>query len=419
MYRNLLSRELLTSYLRSAHKEQLDHVASHLLQKKYLPIVVRQHLHEWVRFVRYLEKHNLAVPSSFHAPDVARYLGARFPAGSRSRLRGIRAAVRIFVEMDDEGRFSRRVQPPRRSTNTLYAQTVPGYLEFLRKHRGVSRKTISKRAFQLALFTDYLERVGVVAWKQVQAAVLRDFLSTQLTERKHLTRLSYASTLRTFHRWAFVHGMLERDLSPAAATVRQYRLAGIPDVLTDDEVAKLLQAVDRSTSIGKRDYAVLLLAARYGMRPGDIRQLSLDHIKWRDRQIDLQQSKTGNSLRLPLLQEVADALIDYLRDGRPNTKFRNIFVRHLAPHEPFSPKNNMPTIFRGALRRAGLEHRDGRKGLYLLRHTIATRMLSAGTPIKTIGDILGHVCLDSTLVYAKVDLPHLKTVALSIEEVLL
>jgi len=210
MYRNLLSGELLTSYLRSAQKERLDHVAGHLLQKKYLPIVVRQHLHEWVRFVRYLEEHSLAVPSSFHAPEIDRYVKTRFPTGSRSRLRGIRAAVRIFVEMDDNGRFSRRVRAPRRSTNTLYAQAVPDHLEFLRKHRGVSKKTVTKRDFQLGLFTNYLERVGVVVWKDVQAPFLRTFISTQLTEKKPLTRLSYASTLRTFHRWAFVHGILDQ-----------------------------------------------------------------------------------------------------------------------------------------------------------------------------------------------------------------
>jgi integrase len=282
----------------------------------------------------------------------------------------------------------------------------------------VSQKTISKRAFQLDVFTTYLERISVSLWSDVEPPVIRSFLTTQLTERKPPTRLSYASTLRGFLRWAYVEALLGRDLSAAATTVRQYRLAGIPDVLSDDELTRVLQTADRSTPIGRRDYAVLLLAARYGMRSSDIRQLSLDHINWRCRQIAMRQSKTGRSLFLPLLDDVSDALIDYLRNGRPETESRHIFVRHLAPHEPFSPNNNMPGIFRGALRRAGLENRCGLKGLYLLRHTLATRMLSAGNSIKTIGDVLGHVNLDSTLVYTKVDLSALKTVALSVEEVL-
>jgi integrase/recombinase XerD len=418
MFKKWFSGELLVAYVRSRHKDRIDYVGSGLLRQRYLPVVVRQQLHEWVRFARYLEQRALGVPSSVYDSRAEGYLRKRFPTGSASRRRCIRAAVRIFIDMDGEGRFCRRLRAAQQPTNALYAQAVPRYLEFLRNHRGVSPKTISKRALQLTLVTRYLERNGVAAWKEVQPSTLRTFLTTQLPGRQPATRLSYASTLRTFYRWAHLQGLVERDLSAAVAGVRQYRLAGIPDILTEDEVSALLQSVNRTTAIGKRDYAVLVLAARYGMRPGDIRQLRLDHIQWRRRQIALQQSKTGRLLLLPLLPEVCDALIDYLRHGRPKTEFRNVFVRHLAPYEPFYPNNNLPTIFRGALQRAGLADRPGRKGLYLLRHTLATRMLSAGNTIKTIGDVLGHTCLSSTLIYTKVDLSHLNGVAMSMEDLL-
>lgn len=418
MFNAWLSGKRRSWYLESVHKERIDKAGTHLLKVKYLPVVVRQYLHEWVRFVRYLAERALPLPASFHEPRVQRYFEVRFPTGSSSRRRGIRAAVRIFLDIGDDGRFSRRVLKPPRPINELFEQAVPAYLDFLRKHRGLSARTLSKRTFQLILFTEYLQRIGVTTWRDAQPSALRTFLTKHLTGIKPATRLSYASTFRSFHRWAYMHGLLERDISAAAATVRQYQLTGIPDLLTDDEVAALLQAVDRSTALGKRDYAILLLAARYGMRPSDIRQLSLDHIDWRGRQIALPQVKTGRLLALPLLPEVQDALIDYLRRGRPETQFRNVFVRHLAPYEPFAPKNNLPTIFQEALRRAGLGQRHGRKGLYLLRHTLASRLLRAGNSIKTIADVLGHVHLNSTLVYAKVDLTHLASVALSIEELL-
>ena len=418
MFSDWFSGELRSWYVQSDHKKRVDHAATHLLSQKYQPVVVRQHLHEWVRFVRHLAERGLSLPASFHETEVKHYCALRSLRRSASRRRGIRAAIRIFLGIDDDGRFPRRVLAPPRPTNALFEQAVPAYLDFLRKHRGLSARTVSKRTFQLILFTEYLERIGVSTWKDVQPAALRTFLVTQLTGIRPATRLGYASTLRSFHRWAFLHGLLERDYSAAAAAVRQYRLAGIPDLLTDDEVAALLQAVDRSTALGKRDYAILLLGARYGMRPSDIRQLTLDHIDWRIRQIALPQAKTGRLLALPLLPEVQDALIDYLREGRPQTEFRHVFVRHLAPHEPFAPKNNLPTIFQEALRRAGLAKRPGRKGFYLLRHTLASRLLRAGSSIKTIADVLGHVHLNSTLVYAKVDLTNLETVTLSIEELL-
>lgn len=418
MFNDWFSGESRSWYLQSVHKERIDQAGTHLLRLKYQPVVVRQHLHEWVRFVRFLVEHVLTLPGSFHEPEVQSYFAARFPTGSSSRRRCIRAAIRIFLEIGTDGRFPRRVLAPPRPTNTLFEQAVPAYLEFLRKHRGLSTRTLSKRAFQLMLFTEYLERIGVLTWREVQPSALRTFLVTRLTGIKPATRLSYASTLRSFHRWGYMYGLLDHDFSVAAAGVRQYRLAGIPDLLTDAEVATLLQAIDRDSAVGKRDYAILVLAARYGMRPSDIRQLSLDHIDWRNRQIALPQAKTGQPLTLPLLPEVQEALIDYLRKGRPQTEFRNVFVRHLAPYEPFAPKNNLPTIFQEALRRAGLHQRPGRKGLYLLRHTLASRLLRAGTSIKTIADVLGHVQLDSTLVYTKVDLTHLDTVTLSIEELL-
>lgn len=418
MFIGWFSGELRSSYLQSDHKERIDRAGAHLLRLRYLPVVVRQYLHEWVRFVRFLAERALPLPASFHQTDVQRYVAARLPTGSASRRRGIRAAIRIFLDIDDDGRFPRRVLRPVRATNALFEQAVPAYLDFLRKHRGLSARTVGKRTFQLTRFTEYLERLGVSTWKDAQPSALRTFLVTQLTGIKPATRLSYASTLRSFHRWAYLHGIVERDFSAAAAAVRQYRLAGIPDLLADDEVAALLKAVDRSTALGKRDYAILVLAARYGMRPGDIRQLRLEHIDWRGRQIAFPQAKTGRLLALPLLPEVQDALIDYLRVGRPQTEFRHVFVRHLAPYEPFALKNNLPTIFRAALRRVGLDQRNGRKGLYLLRHTLASRLLRAGSSIKTIADVLGHVHLNSTLVYAKVDLTNLETVALSIEELL-
>jgi integrase len=120
---------------------------------------------------------------------------------------------------------------------------------------------------------------------------------------------------------------------------------------------------------------------------------------------------------LPLLPDVAAALIAYLRAGRPPTEARQLFVRHRAPFEAFMATNNLNAIMRTALRRAGLAERPGRRGLYLFRHTLATRMLAAGCPIKTIGDVLGHVSTDTTMEYANVDLHGLRQVALSEAEV--
>jgi integrase len=216
----------------------------------------------------------------------------------------------------------------------------------------------------------------------------------------------------------FSHGQLERDLSSAVVTAKHYRYSGLHDILTERELHGLLGCLDRSDALGRRDSAIILLAARYGMRPSDIRQICLGDIHWRQGLIVFNQSKTGKQLTLPLLPDVFKALIDYIRNGRPPTKARNIFVRHKAPFEPFVPNDNLSQIMIKALRRAGLDKRPGLRGLSLLRHTLATRMLSAEVPIKMIADLLGHTSTDSTYGYTKIDLHSLRSVALSIKEVL-
>ena len=133
--------------------------------------------------------------------------------------------------------------------------------------------------------------------------------------------------------------------------------------------------------------------------------------------LSITQAKTGRVLTLPLLPDVADALITYLRTARPATSSRYVFVRHKAPFEPFVAANNLATIMRQALQRVGLDQREGRRGLYLLRHTLASRMLASGSPLKRIGDVLGHASTDTTMEYASVDLTALRRVVISEAEV--
>ena len=157
-------------------------------------------------------------------------------------------------------------------------------------------------------------------------------------------------------------GLLPRDLSVAVVPPRQFKQRGLRDALSEREVTRLLNGVDRSSAIGRRDYAVLLLAARYGLRPSDLRRLRLDAVNWREGVLSITQAKTGRVLTLPLLPDVADALIAYLRDGRPATTSRHVFVRHKAPFEPFVAANNLATIMRQALQRVGLDQREDAAG---------------------------------------------------------
>lgn len=417
MFSRFCSAHQLQTYRTSPHKARIDHVAQALVDRRYLDAVVADHILQWLRFTSYFDVRGLPLPPDVRAPDVEAYVAQIDVHRSASRLRFVRASVRIFLETDDQRCFHKRVAGARRQVVIAWAEPVlSAYRVFLEEHRGLADRTVSKRMWQLAQFAEHLDRSGVRTLAAIDAGHVRAFVA-HLRVPAPATRRTYGVTLRSFLRWAFLEGVTKTDLRAAAMLARQYRQAGVRDVLREEELTRILSAADRSSRIGRRDYAVLLLSARYGLRPSDIRQLRLEDVHWREKVLTIRQAKTGRPLVLPLLPDVMAALADYLRHGRPTTEARQIFVRHRAPFEPFVPANNLAVILRTALRRAGLDQRPGRRGLYLFRHTLATRLLAADCPIKTIGDVLGHASSDTTREYATVDLAALRRVVVSEAEV--
>ena len=299
-------------------------------------------------------------------------------------------------------------------SSKLYERYVPGFVRFARRHRG--RRTTHQLENALGRFFGWLEGDGVVDLDSLTTQHIRDFISS-LEHFRPATIAVHASALRGFLKYLHSSGMLTADLAPAVERPRLYRLSQPPKVLDPETVESLLAAVDRSTALGMRDFAMLLLAARYGLRPSDIRSLCFDNIRWREQRIVLLQRKTQRPLELPLLADVSEALIDYIRRSRPPCDAREIFVRHMAPIGPLALRNNLWPVMDRALRAAGLDLQHPRRGLQLLRHSLATRLLSQGVSLDTISDVLGHESVETTRRYAQVDIVGLQSVALTEAEV--
>ena len=416
MFSRYFSGDALLRYQQSPHKCRMDRIAQCMVELRYVTFVIIDRLHEWLRFTTYFDERELPLPSKVRSQEVQQYAAQRAPDEAGSRFRAVRASVRILLESNESGQFTKRIRTPRLAASTGFAPLIESYLRFIGVHRNLAERTRNKREWQLARFSRFLDIDGVHEITSIHASQIRQFLLS-LEGQKSATILTYVVTLRSFFRWAFLEKVLPMDFSSAAISPKRYRRSALRDILGDSEMEQILSAVDRSTAIGRRDFAVLLLAVRYGLRPCDIRQLRLDDIHWREEVIMVHQSKTKRLLTLPLLRDVAHALSDYLQHGRPVTEARQIFVRHLAPFEPFVASNNLAAIMRKALHCGGLGDRKGRRGLYLFRHTLATRMLSAGCPMKSIGDVLGHSSTETTMEYANVDLNALRTVAISEAEV--
>ncbi len=306
--------------------------------------------------------------------------------------------------------------------------TLSDYVHYCKDRLQLRPGTLHERTIELTIFLDFLHSKKARTLDQIQSADLSDFLSCRanlpvlgkIRRDRWLQPVTVArivTDMRSFLRFLSMRGILQKDLSADLPTIRIPRDAQIPSVWEQELVVRLLEAVDRSSVKGKRDYAILLLACRLGLRVGDIRTLKLDQIHWEDSTIEVAQSKTGTPLRLPLTNEVGEALIDYLKSGRPQTGHREVFLKVNPPFDPFTG-NNLHHIITYWRLLAGIQFRSPQKrGMHSLRHTLATRLLEKGTPLITIADILGHTSLESTRIYAKADVEALRSVALDPEEV--
>jgi integrase len=239
----------------------------------------------------------------------------------------------------------------------------------------------------------------------------------QMLRAKSLRRTSlpdHSASVRCFLRFLNSTGRVARDLSPALITPRRYALESIPSSLPSKDVKTILEATSRDRSrSGLRDYAILMLLANYGLRAGEITALRLDDVDWRREVIRIRHCKTRAHSELPLLPIVGNAVLEYLRKGRPETHVRQVFIVHHAPYRAFSNGSSLYWLIRGRITAAGVNCQS-KQGPHAFRHARAISMLRAGVPLKEIGDILGHRSSASTTAYLKLATEDLRAVALDI-----
>jgi integrase len=208
--------------------------------------------------------------------------------------------------------------------------------------------------------------------------------------------------VRSLLRFAAADGLIDKTVLELVPAVRSVKQARIPSVWDPVDVAKVVEGIDRANPSGKRDYALVLLICRLGLRVVDVKRLEFADLDWPGNQLSVVQAKTGRRVVLPLLKDVGWAIIDYIRSGRPVSGSPQVFLRHTAPIGPFSDQDHLHQILVKHARAAhvGLGEQR-RRGMHSLRHTLATRLMEDGTPVQRIADILGHQSVESTGVYLK------------------
>ena len=296
-------------------------------------------------------------------------------------------------------------------------KSLHDYKRYCEEERYLSPFTVNEYIRQVGFFLDFLAKRDVNSFNQIRPEDLSDFVYS-LSRYRRKTVASIVSCLRVYLRFLFYKRRLNQDLSGSLPGVFFPQRATIPSVWDKELLTQLLDRIDRYSPRGKRDYAIILLAYRLGVRSSDIRALTLDQIDWTAETITFTQVKTGMPLRLPLTNEVGNALINYIKSVRPKTQYREVFLRLRPPIKPFSENVHLHHIVRYWRELAGIHFKSPqRHGLHSLRHSLATHLLEDDVPFSVIADILGHASMTSTMIYAKASVESLRQVALSIREV--
>lgn len=284
------------------------------------------------------------------------------------------------------------------------------YLDHLHQERGFAKNSILVYMFYIREFLSALSpRKGSPDLSRLNAQWIQKFMLGRLRGRSSEWTRLLTVTLRSFLRFLFVRGETPIDLSFSVPMVRKWRQASVPQYLAPGEVARVLSATRRLTVRGRRDYAILLLLARLGVRANEVVLLELGDIRWRSGEMVV-RGKGGVLNRLPLLSEVGKALAAYLRRGRPVSPSRRVFLRLLQPYVGLTGPAAVAHIARDALARAGIR-RTSRGAAHIFRHSLATRMIRSGASLPEISEVLGHRSPGTTAIYAKVDFDALRTVA--------
>ena len=301
-------------------------------------------------------------------------------------------------------------------TNPFFVDIRSRFRIFCEK-KGYSMVTTEHYVKQSSYLMDYLAAQGMDDFTAVTLDTVNAYIRT-LAGFTYKTVEQHICSLRAFFRFLYQEGIVPDDLAAKMPMVKARKQAAIPSVWTHEELRQLIGAIDRGSPKGRRDYAIILIACRLGLRCTDIKNLCFENFNWTEKKLCFTQSKTGQPMELPLVPDVGWAVIDYLKYGRPKVDSSRIFVRHMAPFLPFSEGDHLDQLIRAYMVKAHIPMRGRHRGMHSLRHTMASVLLEKDTPLPVISDIIGHLDTNSTAVYLKVDMERLAECPLDFEEVI-
>lgn len=321
------------------------------------------------------------------------------------------SAIRRLGDMDLHGRFLGRFKKSVVPVPAGFIESYDAYIEYCIK-RNNKPSTVKRNKILIKSFFEFLISTGVDEPLEITSRALSEYMTTLLRFSKKTVQRELGA-IKAYLKSTYFSGLITQDFSDSMPKLKFARIEKPVMVWTEEDVANLLNAVDRGNPYGKRDYAILLLVTQLGIRDSDIKNLKLTDICWAKNLIEFTQLKTTQKITLPLLPEIGWAIIDYLKSGRPTTDSPYVFVIQKAPYSQVQKVGNIVARYQ---RQSGVKVESGNQhGIHSLRHTLASRLLEQHVALELISGILGHIDVNSAKAYLHTDIDGLRQCALSLD----
>jgi len=409
---NVFTRASVIAHLESGPLGiYLSDLATALNQQRYSAHTIQKYLHAADAFGRWLIKQEFQL-DAVDEHVVQRYVAGLGRRATRHRSNLLPHLATGLHHLLQCLRHQGVIKPPRElAPLTSIERFLAEYRHYLEHTLGSAPATVRQHLLFARRLINFAFKAEAIDWQSLHGEAIAQFTLQQTERRSGFGRKSPGYSVRVLLRYLVGRGEIRPGLEAAAPKTREWKHASIPAHLSATEIAQILAACNDQTDIGRRNYAILLLLSRLGLRACEAIRLRVDDIDWVAGAVTIRANKTHRERRLPLPQEVGQALIDYIRHSRPKAApHREIFLAHTAPFLPLKDSSAVGKLVRRQMQRAEIARPSA--GAHLFRHTVATQMVRRGASFKDVADVLGHQSLQTTTLYAKLDLATLAQVAL-------
>jgi site-specific recombinase XerD len=402
--------------------ERIDHVISTMHDKKYAEGTIKSYRCIYNAMLIFFEDHHITNINEHKLLDFisikSGYEVKGFYGKGNDKINRIMKPVHVLWDYILTGDFIFRIRPKIAPfvCPLQFSEEYENYKVMLNEAK-YPKSTLLNLIPKIDKLLIFLDDNSVLSLNDVSVIDVIDFIKIYKDNApKYITTIIYA--LRKFFSFLYFEKYIDEDIHSKLPRVRIMRNAFIPYTWRVEDVKKLLDVIDRADPKGKRDYAIILLVVRLGLRVSDIRGLCFKSLDWNNKMISLIMQKSQRPLKLPLLDDVGWAIIDYLRNGRPDSSSERVFIRHRAPYDSVGENESFYRELHRYMVAANIDAPlDVHCGLHSLRSTLASVMLEQATPLNIISNTLGHKSTNTTSIYLKIDLKGLRKCALDPEEV--